>query len=510
MKCGQIEMTALRGRTCPTLSLNRGRAIASLLCRLSIPKTRSTHIQTILMRYLKYCATILLPGSILFAQPALPPGLGDPPLPSGLKEEASESPELPPGLRLPSKPENDDPIGKTKPSINISGSLEMRAGARLQKDPVSDNGTLGEIRLQLQNRGSMGDWNYRLTSDLLYDAEAESQSIDFRSGTGWLDLREATLGGQLNDHLDLKLGRQTVTWGTGDLLFINDLFPKDWQSFLLGRDEEYLKAPGNSARINIFSDVINLDAVVSPRFDPDRFITGERLSYFDSGSGELVGQNAIVNPKFETGSEFALRAHRLIGNAEVALYFYDGYWKSPAGQTMDGIPTFPKLQVTGASWRQPSLGGIAYSEIGHYTSKEDHNGTNSLIRNSETRWLLGYERELGQDLTGSFQYYAEQRSGHSAFVSQLPDGATAPDRTRHLLTMRLTKFAMMQNLQLSLFTFWSPSDRDGYLRPNILYKIDDNWSIGGGANLFFGKEQSTFFGQFENNTNGYLFGRYGF
>jgi len=462
------------------------------------------------MRYLIYSAAVLLPARILFAQPALPPGLGDPPLPSGLQEEASELPALPPGLGLPSKPENNDLINKTKPSINITGSLEIRAGARLQKDPVSGNGTLDEVRLQLQNRGRMGDWNYRLTGDLLYDSQAESHHIDFRSGTGWLDLREATLGGQLNDHLDLKLGRQTVTWGTGDLLFINDLFPKDWQSFLLGRDEEYLKAPGNSARINFFSDVINLDMVVSPRFDPDRFITGERLAYFDSGSGELVGENANVDPEYPRDSELALRAHRLVGNAEVAFYFYDGFWKSPAGQTMAGMANFPELQVTGASWRQPGLGGIVYSEIGHYKSKEDRNGMDPLIRNSETRWLLGFERELGQDLTGSFQYYAEQRSAHGAFVSQLSEESTTPDRTRHLLTMRLTKFAMMQNLQLSLFTFWSPSDRDGYLRPNVLYKIDDNWSVGGGANLFFGNEQSTFFGQFENNTNGYLFGKYAF
>ena len=462
------------------------------------------------IRPLEYVGLTLLLGNQLLAQPTLPPGLGNPPLPTGLREEPSESPELPPGLGLPSTPEKEETAPKTKPAPNITGSLEMRAGARLRKDPVSDNGTLGELRLQLQNRGKVGDWNYRLTSDLLYDSEAESHRIDFRSGTGWIDLREATLGGQLNDHLDLKLGRQTVTWGTGDLLFINDLFPKDWQSFLLGRDEEYLKAPGNSARINFFSDVFNLDAVVSPRFDPDRFITGERLSYFDSDSGDLVGQNAIVSPTVSTGSEFAMRAHRLIGNAEVALYFYDGYWKSPAGQTLDGLATFPKLKVTGASWRQPGLGGIVYSEIGHYTSKEDRSGTNPRVRNSETRWLLGYERELGQDLTGSFQYYAEQRSGHSAFISQLSEGPTAPDRTRHLLTMRLTKFAMMQNLQLSLFTFWSPTDRDGYLRPNVLYKIDDNWSVGGGANLFFGTEQSTFFGQFENNTNAYVFGKYSF
>ena len=49
-------------------------------------------------------------------------------------------------------------------------------------------------------------------------------------------------------NLDVKLGRQVLTWGTGDLLFLNDLFPKDWVSFFAGRDDEYLKAPSNTLR----------------------------------------------------------------------------------------------------------------------------------------------------------------------------------------------------------------------------------------------------------------------
>ena len=370
--------------------------------------------------------------------------------------------------------------------------------------------TLAELRLQLQNRGRMGSWNYRLTGDFVYDGKAENRSIDFRKGEGWFDLREASLSSQLNDNLDLKLGRQTVTWGTGDLLFINDLFPKDWQSFLLGRDEEYLKAPGNAARLNFFSEAINLDAVISPRFDPDRYLTGERLSYFDPGSGELVGQNAIVQARHPDDHEFALRGHRLIGNAEIAFYFYDGFWKSPAGQDSDGLSTFPSLQVTGASWRQPALDGILYSEIGYYDSKDDSSGDDPMIRNSETRWLIGYERELAENLTGSFQYYAEHRSQQSGFAAGLPEGSNVPDRTRHLLTMRLTKLALMQNLRLSLFTFWSPSDEDLYLRPNFQYQLDDNWSFSGGANLFEGNKISTFFGQFENNSNVYLSGKYSF
>ncbi len=454
------------------------------------------------MRILLPIFLTLVSVSLLKAQPALPPGLGG--------EDKPDSPPLPPGLSIGSAQKEEKDIAPSRPSLNLSGSLELRSGMRLQNDPVSEDSTLNELRLQLQNRGQLGDWNYRLTGDFLYDDEAENRGINFRSGEGWFDLREATLAGQLNASLDLKLGRQTTTWGTGDLLFINDLFPKDWQSFLLGRDEEYLKAPGNAARLNFFSEAINLDVVFSPRFDPDRFITGERLSYFDPGSDDLVGKNQVVNPRHPSAHEFALRAHRLIGSAEVAFYFYDGFWKSPAGQSADGRAIFPSLQVTGASWRQPALDGILYSEIGYYNSKDDSSGLDPSIRNSETRWLAGYERELGENLTGSFQYYAEHRSHQHAFADGFPDGASVPDRTRHLLTMRLTKLALMQNLRLSLFTFWSPSDEDFYVRPQFQYQYDDHWTFGGGMNVFEGTETSTFFGQFENNSNVYLFGRYGF
>jgi hypothetical protein len=69
---------------------------------------------------------------------------------------------------------------------------------------------------------------------------------------------------------------------------------------------------------------------------------------------------------------------------------------------------------------------------------------------------------------------------------------------------------MNQNLTLSLFTFYSPSDEDAYLRPKIQYKIDDHWSAEIGGNIFVGEEDHTFFGQFEKNTNVYGGVRYSF
>ena len=45
-----------------------------------------------------------------------------------------------------------------------------------------------------------------------------------------------------------------LTWGTGDLLFINDLFPKNWKSLAIGRDDEYLKDPSGAVKASFFHD----------------------------------------------------------------------------------------------------------------------------------------------------------------------------------------------------------------------------------------------------------------
>ena len=92
----------------------------------------------------------------------------------------------------------------------------------------------------------------------------------------------------------------------------------------------------------------------------------------------------------------------------------------------------------------------------------------------------------------------------------LPAGSKAADEDRHVLTLRLTKLLLRQNLKLSLFSYYSPTDNDAYLRPNVHYKVDDHWSVEIGGNLFVGEDEHTFFGQFSNNTNVYAGARYGF
>ncbi|MFN2366633.1 MAG: hypothetical protein ABR523_09270, partial [Desulfurivibrionaceae bacterium] len=81
--------------------------------------------------------------------------------------------------------------------------------------------------------------------------------------------------------------------------------------------------------------------------------------------------------------------------------------------------------------------------------------------------------------------------------------ATAKDEYRHVTTVRLTRLLMNQTLTLSLFAYYSPSDEDGYLRPKFHYKVTDQLAVDGGVNWFFGSDDHTFFGQFEDASNIY-------
>jgi len=398
----------------------------------------------------------------------------------------------------------------------VTGFIEVRGGIRLYNDPYQKDTSLGEMRLQIKTEKQLGRFLIRNSTDFYYDAVAEDHSVHLEKGKGFIDLRELSASFSLFDIMDIKAGRQILTWGTGDLLFINDMFPKDWQSFLLGRDTEYLKAPSDAVKAGIYTGIINMDIVFSPRFDPDRYITGERLSYWNGY--RTAGRDSIINPErpdnWLNDYEVAVRFSKNINGNEVALYGYHGYWKSPGGMDPSTLRhIFPGLNVYGASIRGQAGKGIGNIEAGYYDSRDDSNGNNPFINNSQFRFLLGYEQDLpmvASDLTAGLQYYLEHMMDHDAYLNTLAPGAPVADEDRHLFTLRITRLLLNQNLTCSLFTYYSPSDQDFYIRPNISYKFTDDLKGEVGANIFGGENPHTFFGQFQENTNVFIAVRYNY
>jgi hypothetical protein len=388
----------------------------------------------------------------------------------------------------------------------IHGFLETRGGYRTQNDKYEKDMSVMETRMQTDVSGYT-DWtDFRVRGDVIGDMVSEQAEFD---------LREANLSLRPGDNVDLKVGRQILTWGTGDMLFINDLFPKDWQSFFVGRDTEYLKAPSDAVKIGLFGDTANVDFVYTPQFDSDRFISGERVSYWNGNMGSIAGQNAIAHTnkpdRWFRDDEFAVRVYKNVNNYEYALYGYWGYWKSPGGQTggAGSQMTFPDLNVYGASARGAVGAGIGNVEVGYYESADDSSGKNPLINNSEMRFLVGYSQDVGRDFTAGAQYYVEHMLDYGDYVDNAPAGPLR-DRDRSVVTVRLTKLLWNQTLTCSLFTYYSPTDQDAYLRPRVNYKISDDVAVEFGGNVFVGEHKNTFFGQFEDNTNIFAAVRYTF
>ncbi len=386
------------------------------------------------------------------------------------------------------------------------GFLEAGFGGRLQNDPAAGRrATLGELRFRGETEIIRERWSLALKADI-YGDDVES-SIDG-------DVRELVLALAPAGNVDLKIGRQVLTWGTGDFLFLNDLFPKDFVSFFSGRDDEYLKAPASAVRVSMFSKLVNIDLVWTPIFTHDEYLTGERFSFFSAFAGGIVAPDpplAAQQPARDfSNSELAARLYKTAGAVEYAAYAYSGFWKQPLGITSQQTLFFPRLNVYGASLRRPVLGGIGNVEFAFYDSRDDRSGTDPLVPNSQLRLRFGFERELVARLGLGLQIYGEWTSHHGRLIQNSLTPQFEADRLRTLLTVRLSYRDQRERWRLSLFAFLSPSDSDNYLRPQVHYRLNDNWIFSSGANLFGGTQSHTFFGQLEDNTNAFVRARYSF
>jgi hypothetical protein len=393
--------------------------------------------------------------------------------------------------------------------VEWHGFLEAGYGLRVAENPRfadDDDYTLQEVRAQLR-LSSYGDrGEVFLRADLLHDQVAgKDTDLNIREGF----LRFTTVG----DHLDVKAGRQALTWGTGDLLFINDLFPKDWVSFFIGREDQYLKAPVDAIRLGIYGLPLNVDIVLSPHFTPDNLPSGERLSFFMPE--DVVG---TVEPPdtFENG-ELAVRLSRYVGSVDLALYGYSGFFKTPRGlapSALDHGTTllsyYPELRVYGASARGSGLGGVIWMEGGYYDSCEDRDGDDPYLANSSFRFLGGFERQVYTDFNLGFQYYGDWMMDHDEYVSALPSESWEQDELRQILTLRAEKMLHYQTVRLSLFTFYSPTDEDVYVKAMAGYRFSDEIELALGLNVFEGENEATQFGQFDDNDNVYARFRYNF
>ena len=355
------------------------------------------------------------------------------------------------------------------------------------------------LRLDLSAWSDSIDASARLKGDFFHDAVADEFDVE---------LREAYLDYTTGD-FDLRLGRQVATWGVGDTLFINDVFPKDWVSFFSGRPLEYLKTGVDGLRTRHEGKALNTELLIIPTFEPDNVPTSERFFLFDPFASVATRDKEEPDTTYEN-TELALRVYGRLSAFDVSVYAYRGFWRTPSMRPDSfASPTkvtafYPALSTFGVSAEGSALGGVLSLEAGYYHSRDDPDGDDPVVPNSEARFLVGYQRQPWEDFIVGVQYYGEVMGDYPAYRKTLPAGFPAEKEYRDTVTLRLEQMLRHQTLKLSLFCFYSPVDDDYLVQPKVSYNFSDKLSAALGANVFGGEKDATFLGQFDKNDNLYL------
>lgn len=391
--------------------------------------------------------------------------------------------------------------GPVAADIALAGFLQQNtafntAGA----NPDGRNYKWLEERAQVKLDGSAGAWRLMAKGDFAHDHLGRGDRSELREA--YVDYTASSW--------DVRAGRQVLTWGLGDLVFVNDVWPKDYEALFAGRPLEYLKRGIDAVKLGAYPAFASFELVLAPAYRASRVPDAGRFHLFDPMPGPATRRTAEPDQ-----GEAGLRIYRELAGYDVALYLYRGFQRTPSMRP-DGMSAparitlfYPKLAVYGASASGRAGEGVVSLEAAYYDARQDRSGSDFTVPNAQTRLLAGYQWQPWEDGSLGLQYYAEYMHDYRAYRASLPAGLPADKRRTDTFTARLTQFFLHQTLRLSFYAAYNHGNGDRYLNPELRYAVSDRVWVAVGANVFGGRRTGQF-GQLARDDNLYWQTRYEF
>lgn len=383
---------------------------------------------------------------------------------------------------------------------DVSGFVQLRVAHRIGSLPdcsLSGCGTMVEEGLAevLLERRLASRWS------LSVRAEAQREAV---SGIARMALREGTIAWHPIDDLDLRIGRQIITWGVSDYLFVNDIFPKDYDAFFTGGSLDRMKLPVDSAHLT-WHGRADVEFVLS-RSKADRMPSASRFA--------IAGQSSeAVADEGEIGSDIdaALKTSAKWGEWDVAAYAArlrsrePRYFVDAAGLRADR----PRMQHVGASATGNAGAGLVWVEAAmrHVDSGPELVADRWFLESSGNV-LAGYSRDVADEVTASAQVQVEFPLTRGRYIRSLAPGIRPLPRLNSTLHLRLFGRGWNQTLGAG-FQWFAGAEGDTHFNPFVNWSPADGWTIETGAHLFGGRAD-TRFGALRRDSNLYLTARFSY
>ncbi|UUA71647.1 hypothetical protein [Cellvibrio sp. QJXJ] len=381
-------------------------------------------------------------------------------------------------------------------SAEVNGTLQSHTAARVHTESCDSRDCeipFSELRAQLKADYATNDNAHSFTANLELVQDFVFDETSARARELYWDWTK--------DAIQLRTGRQMITWGTGDMLFINDVFAKDWNAFFGGMPMDFLKRPTDAIKFDFYPGNTTIETVIA-RFDEDHL---PEMRRFEMQFPSLAPP--ITSESNDDDLEYAGKLSRSFSGWDVSGYASKGYWRRASYQPAIAAPGtnvfYPRLNTYGASLTGQIKNGVLNLEAGYYDSRDDVSGSNPFIQNSQTRLLSGYNRQLWKDSTLGVQFYIEHMENYSEYRAAASSAMAVSSEWNRVATLRFTQFLMHQTLTVNVFSYWGLSESDRFLQSTLRYAFNDNLWGEIGTNIFSGNSQGMF-GAFDRNDNLYL------
>ena len=382
-------------------------------------------------------------------------------------------------------------------SLQLNGFVDSYHALQLQSPHKIMS---SRTRLRLEMRADYGEASLFSSVNLAYNSLIKEQSGAF--------LREAYFD-YAGKYLEVKAGRQIVTWGVADGLRITDLIsPMDYTEFM-ANDYDDIRVPVNAINLKYPGESFSAELVFVPV--PEYFVmpsgednpwsmpVPEGVSMDLSGTPEKHIKNSEVGTRlrfFLENLDFSLTALRTFNKSPVTIADYDPETKSVVIQ---GI--YKPMYVLGGDFSIPVSEFVVRGEMAGYFGEPIALNDSRRYRLRKTfNVLLGLDWYAGDNWTFMVQYM------HKVIMDYRKE--LGMDQNTSMVTARISKEVLNNTLKLSVYGMFDIDNVSFYIRPAADYLLNDQITLSLGADILGGRRGT--FKTYEDNTQIWVKGKYFF
>ena len=355
-------------------------------------------------------------------------------------------------------------------------------------------------RLRLEMRANYGEASLFSSVNLAYNGIIDEQSGAF--------LREAYFD-YAGKYLEVKAGRQIVTWGVADGLRITDLIsPMDYTEFM-ANDYDDIRVPVNAINLKYPGESFSAELVFVPV--PEYFViptsednpwqmTAPNGMQMDlSGTPEKHIKNSEVGTRlrfFLENLDFSLTALRTFNKSPVTIASFDPESKSVV---IKGI--YKPMYVLGGAFSIPVGEFVVRGEMAGYFGEPIALNDSRRYRLRKTfNALFGLDWYAGDNWTFMVQYM------HKIIMDYRKE--LGMDQNTSMITARISKEILNNTLKLSVYGMYDVDNVSFYIRPAADYLLNDQITLSLGADILGGRRGT--FKTYEDNTQIWVKGKFFF